>query len=249
MKAKRQPILLIALALGALAFAWRPDGALAGEGPAPPGDMKLGGLLYDDWPKLKGVRPGGTHPLYPAGGKKKGPASWRCKECHGWDYLGKDGRYSGGSHYTGIGGILGASGKSAGELRGALGGGIPGHDFSAWLDERDIGALAAFMRRGLVDVRRFISADGTVVGDAENGGALYGAHCAACHGADGNALDFKGKKEGVQGVGWLANDNPQETLHKIRWGHPGSAMPSGVVDGGLSDEETADILKYSQSLE
>lgn len=31
------------------------------------------------------------------------------------------------------------------------------------------------------------------------------------------------------GVGWLSNDNPQETLHKIRWGHPGTGMPSMVT--------------------
>ena len=62
-------------------------------------DLGMGGLLYDNWPKVAGVKMDGTHPLYPPDGKKKGKSSWRCKECHGWDYLGKDGRYRSGSHF------------------------------------------------------------------------------------------------------------------------------------------------------
>ncbi len=89
--------------------------------------------------------------------------------------------------------------------------------------------------------------NGVATGDAGNGQGLYNANCSSCHGADGNALDFK-SSEGIQGVGWLADDNPQETLHKIRWGHPGTAMPSAVDDGGLTDEETGDILAYGQTL-
>ncbi len=42
-------------------------------------------------------------------------------------------------------------------------------------------------------------------------------------------------------------DNPQETLHKIRWGHPGTAMPS-MVDVGLTDQQIGDILAYAQTL-
>ena len=56
------------------------------------------------------------------------------------------------------------------------------------------------------------------------------------------------KKEGIQGIGWLARKNPQESLHKIRWGNPGSDMPSMVVDAGLSDAESVDILAYSATL-
>ena len=70
-------------------------------------DIKNGALLYDNWPKIKKADISDTHPLYPATSKKSGKSTWRCKECHGWDYIGKDGRYSKGSHYTGISGIYG----------------------------------------------------------------------------------------------------------------------------------------------
>ena len=66
---------------------------------------------------------------------------------------------------------------------------------------------------------------------------------------NGNMIDFKGKKDGIQGVGWLANDNPQESIHKIRWGHPGSDMPSMIVDINLMEQDAINILTYSQSLE
>jgi thiosulfate dehydrogenase len=222
-------------------------GPAAGEGKDEK-SLKLGGLLYDNWPKVTGKKPGGTHPLYPEGGKKQGPASWRCKECHGWDYLGDKGRYRSGSHYTGIEGILEEAGEGRAELLSSLRDADDKHDFSPWLSEAELEALALFMRSGLVDTRKAIGADGGVRGDKDKGGKLYAAHCAACHGAEGGTLDFKAKKEGVQGVGWLARENPQEVLHKIRWGHPGSDMPSALVDGGLSDGETVDILKHTQKL-
>ena len=33
--------------------------------------LKHGAQLYDNWPKLKGDTPQGSHPLYPAAGKKR----------------------------------------------------------------------------------------------------------------------------------------------------------------------------------
>jgi thiosulfate dehydrogenase len=210
--------------------------------------LKHGAQLYDNWPKLTGRKPEGSHPLYPDAGKKQGGSSWRCKECHGWDYVGRDGRYAEGSHYTGIRGVLEIAGRPSSELYGALTNSGDGHDFSTYLSETELKALSAFLGEGLVDIRPHIGADGKASGDAGPGKKLYRSHCAECHGEDGNKLDFKARKEGVQGVGWLADDNPQESLHKILWGHPGSDMPSLVVDGGLTVKEAADILSYTQTM-
>ena len=84
-------------------------------------------------------------------------------------------------------------------------------------------------------------------GDATNGSALFaaggGGACALCHGDDGKAIDFGGGEY----VGTIANDNPWEGLHKIRWGQPGEPMPS-AVSNGLSLDEQTDILTHAQTL-
>jgi mono/diheme cytochrome c family protein len=215
-------------------------------------DMKRGGQLYDKWWKVNG-QPEPTTDFDPiwasqSTNSRSGSTSWRCKECHGWDYIGLDGRYSSGSHFTGFEGVWDARNNSETDIFNAIKDAGGDHDLSALLDDNDIWNLTSFITGGLVDMSQYIGPDGSATGNVANGEALYSTNCAACHGADGNTFDFEGE-DGVQGVGWLANDNPQETLHKIRWGHPGSLMTSGVVDSGYTDDETGDILAYAQSLE
>jgi len=211
-------------------------------------DIKLGGLLYDNWPKLKGLKFEKSHPLYPSIGRKSGTVTWRCKECHGWDYLGRDGRYGSGLHYTGIKGIFDARNKSVEELYKDLTDTAKKHDFSEYLKREEIYGLIKFIRAGLIDMKKVISYQ-KARGNINNGRLLYNKMCAQCHGRGGKVMDFKSEKEDIQGVGWLANENPQETLHKIRWGHPGTSMPSAVVDYNLSDNETVDVLTYIQHLQ
>jgi len=209
--------------------------------------LKRGAQLYDNWFALAGEQPTETHSIYPEVGQKQGAVTWRCQECHGWDYLGNQGRYAEGPHYTGIKGVRGVRNWSQEGLKKLLG--PKGrHDFTAQLSRDDIVALTLFLRTGLVDARKAIDGEGLARGSSELGKPLYEAQCAACHGAEGQKLELKPEKEGVQGVGWLARDNPQETLHKILWGQPGSAMPSMRVDAGLSFEQVVDLLTYSQQL-
>jgi thiosulfate dehydrogenase len=212
------------------------------------GDIVHGAQLYDKWYTVKSVDLSGHHPLYPAEGKKKGDATWRCKECHGWDYIGKHGRYRTGSHFTGIKGVYDCSARTPDELYRSLTDAGRKHDFSPYLNDFDLWSLVKFIRGGLIDVNMVVNGDGSVNGGHAAGRFLYTDLCSSCHGNDGGEIDFKETK-GLQGVGWLAKDNPQETLHKIRWGHPGSKMPSAVVDKGLSDSDSADILAYCQTLE
>ncbi len=209
---------------------------------------KNGALLYDNWPKLKGVKPADNHALYPATAKKSGAATWRCKECHGWDYKGAAGRYASGSHFTGIAGVEAAITKSPGEVYGTLTNGEGGHDFAAHLSEAELWDLVRFLREGQRDIARALDTEARAKGSAEAGRPLYEQHCLSCHGADGNAIDFKQDKEGIQGVGWYALDNPWESLHKYRWGDAGSDMPSMVADAGLSEQQIVDILAYGQEL-
>ena len=212
------------------------------------GNLKNGAQLYDNWLKITNAKPEGKHPLYPSEAKKSGKSTWRCKECHGWDYIGKKGRYSKGSHFTGISGVFHVQEENPEVLYESMTNKNAGHDFSEYLSKSQIFDLVKFLREGQVAIEPVIDDQGNGKGNSTHGKVLYEAHCSDCHGSGGNQIDFKGKKDGIQGVGWLANDNPQESIHKIRWGHPGSDMSSMITDKNLSEQDAIDILTYSQSL-
>jgi len=216
-------------------------------------NMVDGGVLYDKWWKITG----GTEPTTDfdpiwstqSTNTRTGPDTWRCKECHGWDYVGKLGRYSSGSHFTGFDGVMATQTKNRTVIFDSIKDEGGDHDLSGVLSDTDVLNVTKFIVDGLVDMSMYIDAGGLATGSAAAGQPLYTANCASCHGTDGLTLDFK-SDPGVQGVGWLSHDNPQETLHKIRWGHPGStpSMPSMVGDG-LTDDQTGDILAHAQTLQ
>jgi thiosulfate dehydrogenase len=208
-----------------------------------------GGRLYDKWWKVTGApEPKGPHPAYPADGKYKGKGGtdWRCKECHGWDYLGKDGAYSKGSHFTGIKGIQGAAdgdpAKIAATLRDRT------HAFGGMLRDEDVRDLANFVAKGQVKMDQYIdrATKKVKVGDKARGAAIYNTVCANCHGRDGT-LDEDGKplKDDAEPLGLVANDNPWETLHKIRNGQPGERMPALRA---FDLQVALDILAHLQTL-
>jgi cytochrome c553 len=210
--------------------------------------VSRGGQLYDKyWIVTAGSIPTGEHMLYPANGAKTGETTWRCKECHGWDYIGKDGRYSGGSHYTGIDGLFPASStkwQAFMEVKDKHGYGAG--EFA----DSDIWDLVAFIDAGLYDINFMLNSDGSFRGDVVNGQALYdngvggGTSCTTCHGADGLNLVVSGFENFP---GFLSNDNPQEFAHKVFFGHPGSAMVI-TYDFGATAQDVADISAYCQTL-
>ena len=67
------------------------------------GNIARGGRLYDKWYKeIKAPPPTSNHVAWPASNPEhNGEDTFRCKSCHGWDLLGKDGAYSKGSWVTG----------------------------------------------------------------------------------------------------------------------------------------------------
>ncbi len=226
----------------------------AAAGEPSPGSIAAGGKLYDKWWKaVPGLKePVGDHPLWSlqTTNKRKGLDTWRCKECHGWDYLGKEGVYGSGSHKTGFPGVMAARTKSVEQLKAVLKGSTnPKHDFSALLDDTALTNLATFLKHGLVDLNPVIDAKAKkpVKADAAHGKQLA-AGCAMCHGPEGKKLNF-GKPDRPEYVGTIAKDNPWEFVHKVRMGQPGSnpAMPSGM-EMGWKLQDVLDILAYSQSL-
>jgi thiosulfate dehydrogenase len=228
-----------------------------------------GGRLYDKWwiETAGGEEPKEDHPLWKlqTTNKRKGSATWRCKECHGWDYMGKDGVYGSGSHKTGFPGILSVRNKSIEEIESILRGSTnPDHNFTTVLDYDSISRLAVFIKKGLIDLRSRIDYETKrpVMADAENGKKLFNDKCIKCHNEKGNELNF-GSEDKKEYIGTIANDNPWELVHKVRFGEPGEIMPSLRTKLKLSDQEkrmpsgietgyiisdVMDILEYSRSL-
>ncbi len=204
-----------------------------------------GGQLYDKWwAVLELDPPAETHPAYPAAGKKKGSTTWRCKECHGWDYKGKDGAYSKGSHKTGIKGVRGVVGKNVGDIHGILMNETHGFD-AATMPHSAMEKLALFLSAGQLDTDRYIDRETKIArGNPRRGAQFFQTICAVCHGFDGRDMNFK-DEEHPEYVGTVAVNNPWEALHKIRFGQPGVGMVALTV---LDTEDLIDILAYTQTL-
>ena len=223
------------------------------EAPATDDSIVRGGLMYDKWWQVAegASEPTEDHPLWAlqSSNINDGSTTWRCKECHGWDYKGIDGAYSSGSHKTGFTGVYhaGSAAKVAEILEIMEGGDNADHDFSKVMGDEALRDIANFLTEGLIDDAKYIdySTKGVIGADLTKGKELYDDTCALCHGADGWMIDFG---DHDQGVGDLASGNPWETLHKIRFGHPGAAMPSSIKNG-WSTEDAADVLGYAQTLE
>ena len=214
-------------------------------------DIARGGELYDNWAAaLDKELPQKTHPSYPSIGKKKGGVTWRCKECHGWDYMGEDGAYGRGGNYTGVKGIRRMAGKRVEEIEEII---IDKtHQYKD--DMIPPGArrkLALFVSKGQVDMDQYIDrSTKRARGDVRRGASFFQTVCAICHGFDGAEMVSKSETElaafGDRGLlGTFASNDPYETLHKIRNGQPGVGMVALRI---LSVRDQVDVLAYMQSL-
>jgi mono/diheme cytochrome c family protein len=217
----------------------------------PQGSISEGGRLYDKWWSESGMdAPSGDQPMWASQttNTRSGADSWRCKECHGWDYMGAEGVYGSGSHYTGFVGVFGNQQLSVADLLAWLDGtNNAEHDFSA-MGDAALDSLVLFLRDGLVDVSSHIDPEtkAAIGGDIDNGELLYSSTCSACHGVDGTLINFGGMDD-PEYVGTIAVDNPWEFIHKIRFGQPGETMPS-AFDSGWTMQDIIDLLTYAQSL-
>lgn len=126
-------------------------------------DPVRGGQLYDRWWTVSRVpAPTGKHPLYPPGGVQSGSTTFRCKECHGWDYKGGDGQYGTGSHFTGIVGVQHTT-RSPQQLFDFLRAnpdrqtGRPGHNMDAYgMTDADVWDVVRMVLDGVVETDEVI---------------------------------------------------------------------------------------------
>jgi len=186
-----------------------------------PSSIANGGRLYDDWQAQVGGRfQALKHPSYPAKGYYANVPSetWRCKECHGWDYKGNAGQYANGIHATGVKGIRAMAGADTDRIMAMLGSSV--HMFGSVLKYRDLLDLANFVSYGQMDTDKVIDPKtGLAKGDAAAGAPHYRTMCAACHGLDG-------RSPGKRAIGRVSKEDPWHSLHNMLNGHPDDTMPA-----------------------
>jgi thiosulfate dehydrogenase len=198
-----------------------------------------GGRLYDKWFAVIGAeKPADTHSAWPASNtKKKGNTTWRCKSCHGWDNLGKDGAYASGSYKTGIMGVRALAGAEPAKIVAILKNET--HGLAGMMDDRDFEDLALFVSKGQIDMDKYIDrASKAPKGNKDKGQIYYETVCVACHGAKGT------KVKDMDPLGKLMG-NPWEIMHKIRYGQPNEQMPALIV---FDPQVAIDIMAYLVTL-
>ena len=231
----------------------------------------LGGRIYDKWWITSNTLsdPITTHPLWPASNTKiSGSDTWRCKECHGWDYRGRDGVYSQGKHTSNIIGIVNTTSaimqqSTAAQvytfLKTNTDHGFASGDFT----DTEYYAATKFVMTMRAEMEASASPinfiDGTTklaTGDTDNGKTVYQStqgSCSAsnCHGADGKALDFVDNDASYLPNAFvhnIAQENPWEFVHKVRFGV--AQMPA-LYDNPSAEVNTVaasiDVLAYSQT--
>ncbi len=199
-----------------------------------------GGKLYDKWFKVIGApKPKETHPAWPASNtKKKGNATHRCKSCHGWDLMGKDGAYASGSYKTGIKGLKRFEGAANSTVVAAMKDST--HGYAGKMSTQDFTDLANFVTKGQINMEAFIDRKSKKVnGDARQGERYYNTVCAGCHEKSGLM------PKDMPALGMLANKNPWEIIQKIQNGQPDEKMPAMRA---FDLQVSVDILAHLQTL-
>lgn len=199
-------------------------------------------MLYDKWYKEIGEdTPTVSHSAYPADKKyaKKPGDNWRCKECHGWDYMGKDGGYASGKHSTGIKGINGMMGADTGAIIKIMK--DKTHGYTDKMDDDDLMDLANFVSKGQLDTDKYIdrASKMPINANVARGADIYNSVCIKCHGVDGSKPKDMDKTLAAQ------MSNPWEVMHKIMNGHPGQNMPSMRAFG---PQTAVDVLGHILTL-
>ena len=201
-----------------------------------------GGKIYDKWYKVVGAdTPTKSHPAYPSDKKyaSKPGSNWRCKECHGWDYKGKDGAYASGKHSTGIKGIDGMAGADPAKIIAILKDST--HGYAGKMEDQDFQDVALFVSRGQVDMSKYIdyASKSPKGGNKDLGAGYFNTICVGCHQKDGSRPKDMEKALGAQ------MGNPQEVMHKILNGQPDESMPALRA---LDRQITVDLMTHIMTL-
>ncbi len=126
------------------------------------------------------------------------------------------------------------------------------------LSDAQVNAIVEFMR-AWSNVPTLTQNPEPVIGDPDQGKALFAKHCAECHGdngegGQGTGVTFSRKRElpiiapALNNPGFLAAATDNMIKDTLIYGREGTPMTSSLVDG-LSEEDIDDVVSYIRSFQ
>jgi mono/diheme cytochrome c family protein len=218
-----------------------PVGAMSNSRAIPaPWIESIGAQLYDDWPRaLRLAGPFQRHPLWSGSTNVRPQETWRCVNCHGWDFLGSAGVGGDLGVVDGVPGLRHLVGVGRNDIRAMIRADSHGYS-SAPLNPEALSYLAGFLAKGQTATVELVGRARTLGVDRAAGGERYASVCQICHGANGDALNL-GTERAPETLSTLARRLPWRFLHTVRFGH-GGIMPSFTT---LEEQEFLNLLIYA----
>ncbi|MGH1420103.1 MAG: c-type cytochrome [Hyphomicrobiaceae bacterium] len=207
--------------------------------------ISLGGRLYDNtWAVVGAKVPTGRYGLYPKNPKVPDVETWRCKSCHGWDYVGRDGHLGQQEIKGRFANLRAVIGRKTNRIEQYLK--YSNHrKLVTPLSKKELKALALFLSAGQHDLSQIIGPGSKAKGDPKKGKDIYEGVCSRCHQPDGKAPLYSEEGSGSS-LGWLSRHSPARVVHKIRNGVTSADMLSLR---SMELDDIGDLVAYLQTLD
>ncbi|MEJ2758351.1 MAG: cytochrome c [Anaerolineales bacterium] len=248
---KSIPFIVLSLSLLFIAAENINTQTVQGEEPVT-GDASRGGRLYAAWDLAhKDNLPQQNNPIWPKNTPFSVPVvnTWRCVSCHSWDYRGSNSNLQNYQFKNlDFPGLFGMMEKTPEEIIPWLTGERnPDHDYAAYLTEKDLNDLSAFLSVGLVTPDLIANVETNLVSGSPGAGENnYDDFCSSCHGVEGEKINF-GTTQSPTFMGDMALANPWRIAHTVRFGHISANVPPAQALG-LAFSQQIDIVAYTQTL-
>ncbi len=208
--------------------------------------LSLGGKLYDNlYSMTETPKPAKGNPAYPSGLSSESLGTWRCVSCHGWDYSGTEGergRVAGKS--SALVSLRPLADADPAAIAEKIKGAPHAYDLKA-LPSNVVELLSLFISLGQYDRSEIMTAEGKSTGSSDAGRMIFEGACSNCHQLDGRAY-LRGERGDKSSLGWLSRKRPEQVVHKIMNGFPGTDM---LAMRFLDSKHIADLLAYLQTLD
>ena len=207
--------------------------------------LSIGGKLYDNLFTMLGKEePSKANPGYPDYVSSKSLGTWRCVACHGWDYLGADGERGGQGKSLAFRSLRSVEGMEPKLISNKIRS-VPHTYGDELMPEYAADILGLFLSLGQYDASALLDEKGRSRGTASAGQPIFEGACSNCHQLDGRAY-LRGGRGDKSSLGWLARNRPQQVLHKVLNGFPGTDM---LAMRFMPDQQVMDLMAYLQTLD